>query len=103
MDPRIRRLLDLVQLAEGPPENSEDYRHGAEVTIVTESGKRATRYVRAPRGAAITGVGWPEVHAKFDALVPLSGLPPARHKEVRRFLDNFSDQPDVRKLMSLMS
>ncbi|BCQ28181.1 hypothetical protein NK8_63700 (plasmid) [Caballeronia sp. NK8] len=68
-DPRIRMLLDRVRMVAPPTSDLDRYKGGARVTIVTKDGKRTSATVYAPKGAAILGIDWIDVEAKYRTLV----------------------------------
>src|SRR5258706_1695330 len=69
-NPAIRGLLGKVKVAPPPTENLERYKAGASVTIKTKDGKSHSNTVYAPRGAAILGIAWTDIEAKYRALAP---------------------------------
>jgi 2-methylcitrate dehydratase PrpD len=73
-DPRIRGLLPKVKMGPPPTENLERYRAGAVVTIRTRAGRSFSATVFAPKGAAILGISWQDVEAKYRRLFPYAGL-----------------------------
>jgi 2-methylcitrate dehydratase PrpD len=88
-DPRIRGLLGKVRAAEPPTENLERFKSGATVTITTRDGRSHSSTVYAPKGAAMLGIDWADVEAKYRALVPYGKLSgdnlEASMKAIRRF------------------
>jgi 2-methylcitrate dehydratase PrpD len=74
-DPVIHRLIELVQVGAPPTEDVVRYRQGATVSIRTRDGRISTNTVYVPKGAAMLGIDWSDVDAKYRTLVPASGLP----------------------------
>jgi hypothetical protein len=77
-DPRIVKLMDLVDVDPAPPPVKYLWSWGGTVTIVTTDGKRFTSTVDAPRGSGPRGIAWSDVEAKYRALMPESKLPARR-------------------------
>lgn len=77
-DPRIRGLLAKVRVGDPPTENVERYKSGATVTIVALDGRVSKSTVYAPRGAAMLGIAWADIEAKYRALVPFAKWPEAK-------------------------
>jgi 2-methylcitrate dehydratase PrpD len=73
-DPVIHGLIDRVQVGAPPTEDAARYRQGAMVTIATHDGRRFSNTVYAPKGAAVLGIDWRDVNAKYRALVPMAGV-----------------------------
>jgi 2-methylcitrate dehydratase PrpD len=69
-DPVIRAMLGKVHMADPPTQDLDKYKSGAMVTITTRDGNRHTATVHAPRGAAVLGIAWHDIEAKYRALVP---------------------------------
>jgi 2-methylcitrate dehydratase PrpD len=74
-DPVIHSLIDRIQVGAAPTDNVARYRQGATVTIRSHDGRTATNTVYVPKGAAMLGIAWSDVDAKYRTLVPASGLP----------------------------
>jgi 2-methylcitrate dehydratase PrpD len=81
-DPRITRLMDLVEVDPAPPSVTYKWSWGGTVTIVTTSGARFTSTVDAPRGSGPRGIEWSDVESKFRALMPQSKLPEPRLAQI---------------------
>jgi 2-methylcitrate dehydratase PrpD len=73
-DPVIHRLIDLISVGPPPTANVAHYRQGATVTIRTRDGRSVTNTVYVPKGAAMLGIAWSDIDAKYRALMPNSGL-----------------------------
>jgi 2-methylcitrate dehydratase PrpD len=73
-DPVIHRLIDKITVGSPPTENAARYRQGATVTIRTRDGSSVTNTVYVPKGAAMLGIEWSDIDAKYRALMPNSGL-----------------------------
>ena len=71
-DPTIHQLIDKVRVGAPPTDNVARYRQGATVTIRTKDGRTSTSTVYAPKGAGVSGIAWPDVDAKYRALMPLA-------------------------------
>lgn len=88
-DPVIRGLLAKVRVGDPPTENLERYKSGAIVTIRTKDGRSYSSTAHAPRGAAILGIDWADVEAKYRALAPFAkfsgGNLEASMKVIRKF------------------
>ena len=74
----------------GPPtEDPERYKSGAVVTVKTKDGRSYANTVYAPRGAAVLGIAWTDVEAKYRALAPYAKFSgdnvEASLKMIRRF------------------
>ena len=76
-DPVIHRLIDTVAVGPAPTEDAARYRQGATVTVRTRDGRSFTSTVYVPKGAAMLGIAWSDIEAKYRALMPNSGLAPA--------------------------
>ena len=79
-DPAIRGMLGKACMADPPTQDLDKYKSGAMVTITTRDGHRHAATVHAPRGAAMLGIAWHDIEAKYRALVPY-GKPPNDHLE----------------------
>jgi 2-methylcitrate dehydratase PrpD len=71
-DPVIHRLIDCVRVGETPDDSR--YRQGATVTIRIRDGRVVSNTVHVPKGAAVLGIAWSDVDAKYRTLVPSVGL-----------------------------
>ncbi len=71
-DPVIHRLIDRVRVGETP--DDARYRQGATVTIRMHDGRVVSNTVHVPKGAAVLGIAWSDVDAKYRTLVPSAGL-----------------------------
>lgn len=101
--PAIARLMGLIERDAGPSAIHYDWGWGATVTIVTRSGARYSSTVDAPRGSAPRGIEWSDVDAKFDALMPQSGLPASRIQKILDLIHDFATVNKVSELTSLLS
>ncbi len=72
-DPVIHALIDRVRVGAPPAEDAARYRQGATIIVATHDGQRFSNTVFAPKGAATLGIGWPDVDAKYRALLPMAG------------------------------
>lgn len=73
-DPEIHALIGKVRIGPQPTEDVQSYRQGAAVAIETKDGRRVVNTVLVPHGAAMLGVGWGEVEAKYRRLAPLAPM-----------------------------
>jgi len=101
--PAIARLMGLIERDAAPSPTHFDWGWGATVTLVTRSGARYSSTVDAPKGSAPRGIEWSDVDAKFDALMPHSGLPASRLKRCLDLIHDFGSMKKVSGLTSLLS
>lgn len=101
-DPVIHRLIDKVAVGPPPSEDIARYRQGAVVTIRTWDGRSFTSTVHVPKGAAMLGIAWTDIEAKYRALMPNSGLDPTRIEASLAMLRNFAQAPDVLPLVEML-
>ena len=73
-NPTIRSLLGKVRMVAPPTENLDRYKSGAVVTIRTHDGRTYSNTVYAPKGAAVLGISWADVEAKYRTLAPYAKL-----------------------------
>jgi 2-methylcitrate dehydratase PrpD len=99
-DPVIHRLIDKVRVGAPPTDDVERYRQGATVTIRTTDGRTSTSTVYVPNGAGLGGIAWPDIDAKYRALMPNSGLP---NREVETSLAVIHDFRRVKNVSALTS
>jgi hypothetical protein len=72
------------------------------VTIRATDGRSGTSTVFAPRGAAALGIGWPDVDAKYRALLPQAGLPAPRIEASLAVIHGFGNVERVSQLVDLL-
>jgi 2-methylcitrate dehydratase PrpD len=101
-DPRVTRLMDLVELDPAPPPVTYRWGWGGTVTIVTTSGARFTSTVDAPRGSAPRGIAWRDVEGKYHALMPEAGLPARRLDEILKTIRGFENVKAVSSFVRLL-
>ena len=101
-DPVIRGLLGKVRVAPPPTENLERYKSGAIVTITTRDGRTYTSTVYAPRGAAMLGIAWEDVEAKYRALAPFADFSGDNLERSMEVIRNFRDVKNVSELVGLL-
>ncbi|MCC7080826.1 MAG: MmgE/PrpD family protein [Burkholderiales bacterium] len=101
-DPRIRGLLGKVRLVDPPTENVERYKSGAVVTVTTKDGRSSASTVYAPRGAAILGIAWADVEAKYRALAPYAKLSGNNLEASLQVIRHFRDVKKVSELVGLL-
>jgi 2-methylcitrate dehydratase PrpD len=102
-DPRITRLMDLVDVDPAPPPVKYTWSWGGTVTIVTTSGTRFTSTVDAPRGSGPRGIEWSDVEAKYRALMPESKLAGRRIDDVLALVHGFERVENVSELTRLLA
>jgi len=101
-DPRITRLMDLVEVDPAPPPVTYTWSWGGTVTIVTTSGARFTNTVDAPRGSGPRGIEWSDVESKFRALMPESKLPEPRLSQILDRIHRLEGVKHVAELTRLL-
>ncbi len=101
-DPRITRLMDLVEVDPVPPPQKFKWSWGGTVTIVTTSGARYTSSVDAPRGSGPRGIEWSDVDAKYRALMPASKLAARRLAEILDRIHGFERVTRVSEFTRLL-
>jgi hypothetical protein len=89
-----------VQIGPQPTENVDRYRQGATVTIAARGGRRVTNTVLVPHGAAMLGVGWNEVSAKYRTLAPLAPMSAPAVETSLGLVQELRAAPDVGALLS---
>ncbi|MGZ5175956.1 MAG: MmgE/PrpD family protein [Burkholderiales bacterium] len=100
--PAIRGLLGKVRVTEPPTENLERYKSGAIVTIRTRDGRNHSSTVYAPRGAAILGIEWRDVEAKYRALAPFAKFSGENLEASMKVIRNFREVRKVSELINLL-
>jgi len=101
-NPAIRGLLGKVKVAPPPTENIERYKAGASVTIKTADGRSFSNTVYAPRGAAILGIAWSDIEAKYRALAPYAQLAGDNLEQSLKAIRRLRDSKDVAELVGLL-
>jgi len=101
-DPVIHRLIDLVSVGAPPTGDVARYRQGATVTIRTHDGRISTNTVYVPKGAAMLGIGWGDIDAKYRTLVPASGLRADAIEASLAVIHDFGRVTDVSALTRLL-
>ena len=101
-DLRIRSLLDTVRIAPPPTEHLERFKQGCIVTIRTRDGGTFSSTVYAPRGAAINGIEWADVEAKYRALTPFAKISPANIEASLGLIRGFRSVKKVAELVDLL-
>ena len=101
-NPAIRGLLGKVKVGPPPTENLERYKAGASVTIKTKDGKSYSNTVYAPRGAAILGISWTDIEAKYRALAPYAQLAGDNLEHSLKAIRRLRDSKDVAELVGLL-
>jgi 2-methylcitrate dehydratase PrpD len=101
-NPLIRGLLGKVRVGDPPTENLERYKSGAIVTIRTKDGRNHSGTVYAPRGAAILGIDWADVEAKYRALAPFAKFSGKNLEASMKVIRNFREVKKVSELTGLL-
>jgi 2-methylcitrate dehydratase PrpD len=101
-DPRITKLMDLVEIDPAPPPATYKWSWGGTVTIVTTTGARFTSTVDAPRGSGPRGIEWSDVEAKFRALMPESKLSASRLSQILDRIHRLEGAKTVSELTRLL-
>ena len=101
-NPAIRSLLGKVKVDPPPTANLERYTAGASVTIELTDGRRFSNTVYAPRGAAVLGIAWADVEAKYRALVPYAKLAGDNLEQSIQVIRNFRAVKQVAELTGLL-
>lgn len=101
-DPVIHRLIDRVSVAAPPTGNLARYRQGATVTIRTRDGRTASSTVYVPKGAAMLGIAWTDIEAKYRALMPNSGLDRDRIERSLAMIRDLAETPGISPLLALL-
>ena len=101
-DPVIRGLLGKVRVAGPPTENLERYKSGATVTIRTKDGRNHASTVYAPKGAAMLGIDWGDVEAKYRALAPFAKFSGTNLEASMKVIRSFRAVKSVSELLGLL-
>jgi len=101
-NPAIRGLLGKVKVTPPPTENLERYKAGASVTIKTRDGRSHSNTVYAPRGAAILGIAWSDIEAKYRALAPYAKLAGDNLEQSLKVIHRLRDSKNVAELVGLL-
>ncbi|HTT06828.1 MAG TPA: MmgE/PrpD family protein [Steroidobacteraceae bacterium] len=99
--PAITHLMGLIERDASPSAIHYHWGWGATVTIVTRSGARYRSTVDAPRGSAPRGIEWRDIDAKFNALMPQSGLPASSVHNSLELIHDFDKVKAVSELTRL--
>lgn len=99
-DPEIHALIGKVRIGPQPTENAALYRQGATVTIETTDGRRVTNTVLVPKGAAMLGVNWEDIDAKYQTLAPLGPLSPHAVDASLEIIKGLRGAPNVNALLA---
>lgn len=101
-DPVIRKLLGKVRAAPPPTENLERYKAGATVTIATRDGRSYSSTVYAPKGAAMLGIDWSDVEAKYRALAPYANFSGENLERSMKVIRGFRDVANMSELIDVL-
>jgi hypothetical protein len=75
---------------------------GATVTIKTADGRSYSNTVYAPRGAAILGIAWADIEAKYRALAPYAKLSGDNLEQSMKVIRRLRDSTNVAELVGLL-
>ena len=89
-------------MAAPPTEHVERYKKGATVTIRTKDGRSYSNTVYAPRGAAILGIDWADVDAKYRSLVPFAKLSGQNLEASMQVIRNFREVKSMSEIVELL-
>jgi 2-methylcitrate dehydratase PrpD len=101
-NPAIRSLLGKVKVDPPPTENLARYKAGARVTIKTRDGRSHSSTVYAPKGAAILGIAWADIEAKYRALAPYGKLSGDNLEQSLKAVRRLRDSKNVGELIGLL-
>jgi 2-methylcitrate dehydratase PrpD len=101
-DPGIHALIDKVRVGSQPAENAAEYRQGATVRIETTNGQAVTKTVLMPKGAAQLGIDWPDIEAKYRALVPCAPIAARKVESSLAAIRNLRTAGDVAQLVDAL-
>ena len=99
----IHSLIDKIEVGPAPVSDAGLFRRGARVTIVAQDGRQFTETAYAPKGTASLGLGWADIDAKFQALMPLSGLHGAAIDGCLALIHGFAGLASVEPLTRLLA
>ncbi|AZG08257.1 hypothetical protein EGT29_10365 [Pigmentiphaga sp. H8] len=102
-DPRIRSLFDRVTRLDREVPDKASYKSGAIVSIETTDGRVIEKSVQYPKGAALRGIGWDEIHAKYQALIPYADVGQVEVDRSFALIRSLPEVPDVRQLLDSLS
>jgi 2-methylcitrate dehydratase PrpD len=101
-DPAIHQLIDKVRVGPPPTEDASLYRQGATVSIRTTDGRSVANTVYAPKGAALLGIDWADIEAKYLILMPHSGLKQSQIDASIALIRDFHNATSVAPLIALL-
>ena len=101
-NPVIRGLLEKVRAIAPPTGDLDKFKSGAVVTIIMKDGRKHTNTVYAPRGAAINGIAWADVEAKYRELAPFAKFTGNNLEQSMKAIRGFRDLGKVSELISLL-
>jgi len=101
-DPVIHALIDKVRVGPEPTEDRARYRQGARVTIRATDGRAFTSVVFLPKGSGALGIDWADVDAKYQTLMPASGLPPVSIDSSLEMIHGLRGLADISTLTRLL-
>ncbi|UUZ77258.1 MmgE/PrpD family protein [Polaromonas sp. P1(28)-13] len=101
-NPTIRSMLGKVRMVAPPEKDLDKFKAGAIVTIRMRDGRSFMSTVYAPRGAAVLGIAWADVEAKYRALVPYAALSGNNLEASLAVIRNFRQVQRVTELVDLL-
>jgi 2-methylcitrate dehydratase PrpD len=102
-DPVIHGLIDKITVGQPPTEGVSLYRQGAAVTIRTTDGRSVANTVYAPKGAALLGIDWADIDAKYLILMPNSGLRQSQIEESLATIHDFASASSIAPLIEAIT
>ena len=72
------------------------------MTIRATDGRSVTNTVYAPKGAALLGIDWADIEAKYLILMPSSGLAPDRIEASLALIRNLPEAAGVSPLIEMV-
>lgn len=102
MSPSIRGLLGKVRIGGPPTQDLDRYKCGAIVTVTTGDGRSYTSTVHAPKGAAVNGIAWDDVEAKYRELVPHAKPSAGDLEASMQVIRNFREVKNMSELTILL-
>jgi 2-methylcitrate dehydratase PrpD len=98
----VAKLIERVEYGPDPEPVEYQWNWGGTVTIYTKSGQKFTSTVQAPRGSGPRGIQWADVEAKYNTLMPQSGLPAKRIADILKLIQGFEQAKDAAQLVRLL-
>ena len=101
-DPRIRSLFGRITRVDMDVPDKHLYKSGAIVRIEANDGRVIENAVRYPKGAAARGIGWPDIAAKYRALMPYGGVSSAVIESSFEEIRSLSTASDINQLINVL-